>query len=68
MGTVYIEQMFGILGMGKIFTTAASTRDYPLIMDSTLMYALFVMVLNLIVDLSYALLDPRIRKSQFGSR
>jgi peptide/nickel transport system permease protein len=63
MGTVYIEQMFGILGLGKIFTDASSTRDYPLIMDSTMMYAVFIMVMNLLVDICYSLLDPRIRKA-----
>jgi ABC-type dipeptide/oligopeptide/nickel transport system permease component len=64
MGTVYIEQMFGLLGLGKIFTSAAATKDYPLIMDSTLMYAVFIMVMNLLVDVCYSMLDPRIRRSQ----
>lgn len=68
MGTVYIEQMFGILGLGKIFTSASSTRDYPLIMDSTLMYAVFIMVMNMLVDICYSLLDPRIRKLHVTKR
>jgi ABC-type dipeptide/oligopeptide/nickel transport system permease component len=68
MGTVYIEMMFGLLGLGKIFTSAASTRDYPLIMDSTLIFAVFIMVMNLLVDICYGLLDPRIRKNNFAGR
>lgn len=68
MGTVYIEQMFGILGLGKVFTSASSTRDYPLIMDSTLVYAVLIMVMNLVVDICYGLLDPRIRKAHASGR
>ncbi|CAM3690447.1 ABC transporter permease [Alicyclobacillus pomorum] len=66
MGTVFIENMFGIPGMAHLFTTAASMRDYPLIMDSTLLYALVIMGMNLIVDLVYGFLDPRIRKTGYA--
>jgi ABC-type dipeptide/oligopeptide/nickel transport system permease component len=65
MGTVFIEQLFGLPGLAHIFTDAASTRDYPLIMDSTLLYSLVIMVMNLIVDLVYGVLDPRIRKTGY---
>ncbi len=68
MGTVYIEQMFGILGLGKVFTSASSTRDYPLIMDSTMIYAVLIMVMNSLVDICYGALDPRIRKAQAKGR
>lgn len=63
MGAVWIEEMFGLPGMGHIFVNAAGRRDYPLIMDSTLLYAVVIMVMNLLVDLVYGVLDPRIRKS-----
>ena len=62
-GTVFIEQMFNMPGLGHFFTTAASQRDYPLIMDSTLLYATVILSMNFLVDLSYGLLDPRIRRS-----
>lgn len=66
MGTVFIEQMFGIPGLGRIFVTAAAQRDYPLIMDSTLMYCSVILIMNFLVDLTYGILDPRIRKLGYG--
>ncbi|REE67326.1 peptide/nickel transport system permease protein [Paenibacillus taihuensis] len=63
MGTVMIEFMFGIPGMGQLFNNAAGSRDYPLIMVSTFLYTLVIMVMNLLVDIIYGLLDPRIRRS-----
>lgn len=60
--------MFGILGLGKVFTSASSTRDYPLIMDSTMIYAVLIMVMNSLVDICYGALDPRIRKAQAKGR
>ena len=63
MGTVFIEEMFGLPGMGHIFVNAAGRRDYPLIMDSAMLYAVVIMVMNLLVDIVYGVLDPRIRKS-----
>jgi ABC-type dipeptide/oligopeptide/nickel transport system permease component len=68
MGTVYIETMFSYLGVGKIFTGATVYKDYPLIMDSALMFAVFILIMNLLVDLSYGFLDPRIRKSEYAGR
>ncbi len=58
---VYIENQFRVPGIGQLFVNAAGFRDYPLIVTSTLVLTLTVMILNLIVDLVYALLDPRIR-------
>ncbi|GGJ02892.1 peptide ABC transporter permease [Alicyclobacillus cellulosilyticus] len=66
MGTVLIESMFGLPGMGQVFATAASRRDYPLIMDSTLLYSVVIMLMNLLVDLLYGILDPRIRKRGYA--
>ncbi len=62
-GTVLIEQMFNLPGLGHFFTGAASTRDYPLIMDSALLYATVILIMNWLVDLTYGLLDPRIRRA-----
>jgi peptide/nickel transport system permease protein len=58
---VFIEAYFRVPGIGQLFVNAATWRDYPLIVTSTLVLSLTIMVLNLIVDLAYALLDPRIK-------
>lgn len=66
-GTVFIEVLLGIPGLGRLFTMAARTRDMPLLMGTTLFFALILMLMNLIVDLLYGLLDPRIRHERSGS-
>jgi ABC-type dipeptide/oligopeptide/nickel transport system permease component len=60
-GTFVTELIFGIPGMGKYFVTSISNRDYPVIMGTILLYAIFLVVANLVVDIMYAFLDPRIR-------
>jgi ABC-type dipeptide/oligopeptide/nickel transport system permease component len=60
-GTFVTELIFGIPGMGKYFVTSIGNRDYPVIMGTILLYAVFLVLANLIVDLMYAYLDPRIR-------
>jgi ABC-type dipeptide/oligopeptide/nickel transport system permease component len=60
-GTFIVEQIFGINGMGKHFVTSIGNRDYQIITGVTLIYAAFLVVANLLVDITYAWLDPRIR-------
>jgi oligopeptide transport system permease protein len=60
-GTFVVEQIFGIPGLGKHFVTSVGNRDYPLVMGVTLTYAVALVIANLIVDVTYAWLDPRIR-------
>ena len=60
-GTFVTELIFGIPGMGKYFVTSITNRDYPVIMGTILLYAVFLVVANLLVDIMYAYLDPRIR-------
>jgi len=60
-GTFVTELVFGIPGMGKYFVTSITNRDYPVIMGTILLYAVFLVIANLIVDITYAYLDPRIR-------
>jgi ABC-type dipeptide/oligopeptide/nickel transport system permease component len=60
-GTFVIEQIFGIPGMGRHFVNSIGNRDYPLISGVTLVYAVILVFANLLVDLAYAWLDPRIR-------
>lgn len=58
-GTLFVEQIFGIPGLGQYFTQAAVGRDMPLMMGCTMVFAAILMTLNVIVDLVYAVLDPR---------
>src|SRR5699024_4247669 len=60
-GTIFVESLFGIPGLGRYFTEAATQRDMPLLMGSTLFFAALLMTMNLLVDLVYAALDPRVR-------
>ncbi len=60
-GTFVVEQIFGINGMGKHFILSVGNRDYQVITGLTLLYGLILVVANLLVDISYAWLDPRIR-------
>lgn len=60
-GTFVVETIFGIPGMGRFFVTSVTGRDYPVIMGTILLYAIFLVLANLIVDLIYAWVDPRIR-------
>jgi peptide/nickel transport system permease protein len=60
-GAVIIENIFCLPGLGQLALQALNQRDYPLVMAITLITAVFVMLFNLLVDLTYAWLDPRIR-------
>jgi peptide/nickel transport system permease protein len=60
-GAVIIEQIFVLPGMGQLVLLSLNDRDYPLIAALTLITAVFVMVANLLVDISYTWLDPRVR-------
>jgi oligopeptide transport system permease protein len=60
-GSFIIENIFSIPGVGRAFIDAVLRRDYAMIMGTTLFYAAIVAVANLVVDLLYAVVDPRIR-------
>ncbi|MDD7909238.1 MULTISPECIES: oligopeptide ABC transporter permease OppB [Pseudovibrio] len=60
-GSVVIETIFGIPGIGRYFVQGALNRDYTLVMGTVVVVACFVILFNLIVDLLYAVLDPRVR-------
>lgn len=60
-GTVVVESIFGWPGIGKLLVDAIFARDYPLIQGCVLYYAVFVVVINLLIDFVYVFLDPRIR-------
>lgn len=60
-GSVVIEQVFDLPGIGRYFVQAALNRDYTLVMGVVVVYAALILAFNLLVDLAYAGLDPRIR-------
>jgi ABC-type dipeptide/oligopeptide/nickel transport system permease component len=60
-GTFFVELVFAIPGIGKFFITAVTDRDYSLIMATILLYSMVLVSANLVVDLIYGFLDPRIR-------
>jgi oligopeptide transport system permease protein len=60
-GSFVVEYVFAIPGMGRFFITAVVDRDYPLIMGVTLVYTALLVTANLLVDLLYGYVDPRIR-------
>jgi ABC-type dipeptide/oligopeptide/nickel transport system permease component len=62
-GSFVVEQIFAINGMGKFFVLSMVGNDYPMIIAVILLYGVFLSIMNLIVDLLYGLLDPRIRLS-----
>ncbi|MGN6100201.1 MAG: ABC transporter permease, partial [Devosia sp.] len=62
-GAVIVEQIFALPGIGRLVLDAITQRDYALVEGAVLFIALNFLVVNLIVDLAYAALDPRIRLS-----
>jgi len=62
-GSFIIENVFSIPGIGRLYLESIQQRDYPVIMATTLLYAVILMFANLIVDLLYGIIDPRVRYS-----
>jgi len=60
-GSLVVEQVFGLPGVGRHFVQGAVNRDYTLVMGMVVFYAALILLLNLLVDLAYGWLDPRIR-------
>ena len=60
-GTVFIELIFAWPGMGRAIVEGISTRDYPLVMAASFFFAVMVVMANLLADVLYAVVDPRIR-------
>ncbi|MDZ7704265.1 MAG: ABC transporter permease [Trueperaceae bacterium] len=61
IGSIIIEQVFSLPGLGRLVLTAIGTRDFPLLQGEILVYASAIVLLSFLVDVSYGLLDPRIR-------
>jgi peptide/nickel transport system permease protein len=61
-GAVIIELIFGLPGIGRYLLDSVQLKDYPPIQGAVLFFAVVVVMTNLAVDLSYGLLDPRVRR------
>ncbi|MEJ2359493.1 MAG: ABC transporter permease [Deinococcales bacterium] len=61
IGSIIIEQVFALPGMGRLVLTAIGARDFPLLQGEILVYATTIVALSFLVDVSYGFLDPRIR-------
>lgn len=60
-GSVVVEEIFGLPGIGRYFVQGALNRDYTLVMGVVVFYGVVIIVLNFLVDLAYAALDPKVR-------
>jgi oligopeptide transport system permease protein len=60
MGSIVVESIFAVPGLGSYLVTGAFNRDYTLVLGVVLFYALFLMLLNLLVDVAYTWFDPRV--------
>ncbi|MGB5210286.1 MAG: oligopeptide ABC transporter permease OppB [Gammaproteobacteria bacterium] len=60
-GSVVIEQIFGVPGLGRYFVQGALNRDYTLVLGVVVFYGVLIIVFNFLVDIVYALLDPRVK-------
>jgi ABC-type dipeptide/oligopeptide/nickel transport system permease component len=60
-GSFFVESICGVPGIGRYFVSTVQDRDYPVLMAVTLLYAILIWVMNLVADVSYATIDPRVR-------
>lgn len=62
-GSVIVETVFAIPGIGRSFVIGVAARDYPLILATTVLFAIVIAIANLVVDVLYVFIDPRVRMS-----
>jgi peptide/nickel transport system permease protein len=60
-GTIIVETVFAIPGIGRLFTDSVFRLDYQVVQSLVVIFAVLVVVINLLTDLTYAVIDPRIR-------
>ena len=60
-GSVIVETVFNIPGIGRAFVVAVTSRDYPMILGTTVLFSVVIAIANLIVDVAYVFIDPRVR-------
>jgi peptide/nickel transport system permease protein len=62
-GTIIIEQIFGLPGLGRYIYDGIANRDYPVVQGVTLVVATMFVIISMLVDVLYAVVDPRLRKA-----
>ena len=60
-GSLVVEQIFAVPGIGRAFVSSITGRDYPLVMGTTIVLAILIVVMNLVSDILYTVVDPRIK-------
>jgi oligopeptide transport system permease protein len=65
-GSLVVEQIFNIPGIGNYFVSSIINRDYPIIMGTTVLLAALIVIMNLVVDIAYKIVDPRINLTKKG--
>jgi len=60
-GSVIVEQVFNIPGIGRSFVTAVESYDYPMILGTTVLFSVVIAIANLVVDVLYVFIDPRVK-------
>ena len=60
-GSLVVEQIFAVPGIGRAFVNSITGRDYPLVMGTTIVLAILIVVMNLVSDILYTVVDPRIK-------
>ena len=60
-GSLVVETIFNIPGLGRFFVQSALNRDFTLVIGTALLYATLLLIMNLLVDITYVYLDPRVR-------
>ena len=60
-GSLVVEQIFAVPGIGRQFVSSITNRDYPMIMGTTIILAALIVVMNLLTDILYKVVDPRIQ-------
>lgn len=66
-GSLVVEQIFNIPGVGNYFVSSILNRDYPIIMGTTILLGCLIVVMNLVVDIAYKIVDPRINITKKGN-
>ena len=66
-GTIIIEQLFAIPGIGTLLITSVNFKDAPQVMASSVFVAILAALINLLVDILYAAIDPRVKSQFYGS-
>ena len=59
-GSLVVEQIFAVPGIGRAFVNSITGRDYPLVMGTTIVLATLIVIMNLVGDIMYKVVDPRI--------